>query len=174
MITGDPGTEAQVTNSGTDEDAVFDFVIPRGEPGGGGTPDVLATVDSTAQPTAAGSALVFTDNPLVSGTSISHTAGSPDVVIHQPGIYQVSFSGSFTADAGTTIPTTLLTTLNQNGAPVPGGTARHTFTATGETAELAFSVPFQVTAPPVNLNVVASEAGFTGTDLTLTVIRLGD
>ena len=174
MTTGDPGTEAQVTNSGSGEDAVFDFVIPRGEPGGGGIPEVLATVDPTAQPTAAGDALAFTDNPLVSGAAISHTAGSTDVVISQPGIYQASFSGSFTAAAGITIPTTLLATLNQNGVAVTGGTARHTFTATGETAELTFSVPFQVTATPATLNFVASGAGFTGRDLTLTVIRLGD
>ena len=49
VITGDPGTDAQVINSGNENDAIFDFVIPRGEPGGGGTPDVLATVDSTDQ-----------------------------------------------------------------------------------------------------------------------------
>ncbi len=40
VTTGDPGTEASVTNSGTSEDAVFDFVIPRGSPGGGGAPEV--------------------------------------------------------------------------------------------------------------------------------------
>lgn len=96
------------------------------------------------------------------------------MVISQPGIYQASFSGSFTAAAGITIPTTLLATLNQNGVAVTGGTARRTFTATGETAELTFSVPFQVTATPATLNFVASGAGFTGRDLTLTVIRLGD
>ena len=33
VITGEPGTQASVTNSGTDEDAVFDFVIPRGNTG---------------------------------------------------------------------------------------------------------------------------------------------
>lgn len=31
--TGEPGTDAEVTNAGTDTDLVLDFVIPRGEPG---------------------------------------------------------------------------------------------------------------------------------------------
>ena len=33
VTTGEPGSEAQVTNSGSENAAVFDFVIPRGEPG---------------------------------------------------------------------------------------------------------------------------------------------
>lgn len=36
VTTGAPGTNAQVTNSGTSSEAVFDFVIPRGQDGGGG------------------------------------------------------------------------------------------------------------------------------------------
>lgn len=31
--TGDPGTNANVINSGTDKDVILDFTIPRGEPG---------------------------------------------------------------------------------------------------------------------------------------------
>ena len=40
VTTGEPGSDAKVTNVGTATDAVFDFVIPQGEPGepgGGGT-----------------------------------------------------------------------------------------------------------------------------------------
>lgn len=33
VTTGEPGTNASVTNSGTENDAVFDFTIPRGDPG---------------------------------------------------------------------------------------------------------------------------------------------
>lgn len=48
VTTGEPGSEASVTNSGTVSDAVFDFTIPRGEKGekgegGGGT---SVTVDT--------------------------------------------------------------------------------------------------------------------------------
>jgi len=35
-ITGEAGTEARVTNSGTEKNAIFDFIIPRGETGESG------------------------------------------------------------------------------------------------------------------------------------------
>ena len=174
VTTGDPGTEASVINSGTDTDAIFDFVIPRGEPGGGGTPDVLATVDATAQPTNAGSALIFNDTPLVSGNSITHTAGASNVEIDQPGIYQATFHGTASVNTGTSIPATLTVRLNVNGSPVTGATATKTFTSSGEVTNLSFSVPFQVTAVPTTIEVVSDDAGFEMTDIALNVFRLGD
>ena len=174
VTTGDPGTEASVINSGTDTDAIFDFVIPRGEPGGGGTPDVLATVDATAQPTNAGSALIFNDTPLVSGNSITHTAGTSNVEINQPGIYQATFHGTASVNTGTSIPATLTVRLNVNGSPVTGATATKTFTSSGEVTNLSFSVPFQVTAVPTTIEVVSDDAGFEMTDIALNVFRLGD
>ena len=49
VTTGEPGTPAQVTNSGTQSEAVLDFVIPRGNTGasGAGTGDML---ESTYDP----------------------------------------------------------------------------------------------------------------------------
>lgn len=173
VTTGDPGTPAEVTNAGDENAAIFDFVIPRGADGGGGTPEVLATVDGAAQPTLAGGSLIFNDNPLVSGTTISHAAGSSDVVISQPGIYQAAFTGTFSADTGTAIPATLLVNLTLNGVNVVGGIARHTFTATGEASEITIHVPFEVAAVPANVSVTTSDTGFTAQDLTLTVVRLG-
>ena len=173
VITGDPGTDAQVINSGNENDAIFDFVIPRGEPGGGGTPDVLATVDSTDQSTSAGVALTFNETPLISGNAITHQAGSPDIQIHQPGIYQASFHGTASPEPNTTIPSTLLAQLYLNGAPVAGATANHTFTASTEAATMTFSVPFRVDGA-ATLQVGASQAGFLFDDIALTVIRLGD
>ena len=173
VTTGDPGTEASVTNSGTSEDAVFDFVIPRGEPGGGGAPEVLATVDTTPQPTLANGALIFNETPLVSGTAITHTAGSPDVQINQPGIYQAFFTGTVLIDAGTTIPSTLTVQLTLNGVPITGAVARHTFTASNEEVTLSMNAPFPVTGAGT-LEVVTSDAGYTFEDASLTVVRLGD
>ena len=174
VTTGDPGTEAQVNNSGTDEAAVFDFVIPRGEAGGSGTPEVLATVDSTSQATTAGGALTFSQTPLVSGTAITHQAGTTDVVISQPGIYQVAFQGTGAISAGTTIPGTLLVRLYLNGTQVTGAVSRHTFTATDGQSEVSFNLPISITSTPATLTVVANDAGYTLTDLSLTVFRLGD
>ena len=53
VTTGAPGSDAQVTNSGTNTDAVFDFVIPRGADGGGGggsTPTIAVGNVSTGNP----------------------------------------------------------------------------------------------------------------------------
>ena len=173
VTTGDPGTEATVTNSGTTEEAVFDFVIPRGKPGGGGAPEVLATVDTITQPTSANGALIFNETPLVSGTAITHTAGSPDVQINQPGIYQAFFTGTVLIDAGTTIPSTLTVQLTLNGVPITGAVARHTFTASNEEVTLSMNAPFPVTGAGT-LEVVTSDAGYTFEDASLTVVRLGD
>ena len=51
VVTGDPGTQASVSNSGTTSAAVLDFTIPRGEQGAqgevGATPDLsIGTVDT--------------------------------------------------------------------------------------------------------------------------------
>ncbi|WP_346026510.1 hypothetical protein [Beduinella massiliensis] len=174
VTTGAPGSDVQVTNSGDENNAVLDFVIPRGDPGGGGTPEVLATVDTATQASSAGGALVFNDTPLVSGTTISHTAGSSNVVINQPGIYQATFHGTASVDAGTPIPAELTVHLNLDGTPISGAVAHHTYTASTEVATLPMSVPFEVTTTPANLEVVADQAGFTFFDISFTVARLGD
>ena len=174
VTTGDPGTEAQVFNSGTDTDAIFNFVIPRGEPGGGGTPDVLGTVDTAAQIPAAGEALTFTTNPLISGTAITHQAGSSDVNIYQPGIYQAAFHTTMTANTGTTIPAQAAVQLYLNGTPIPGSATRYTFSSSTEVGTLSTNVPFQVAQTPSTLTVVVETDGFTVTDRALTVYRLGD
>lgn len=36
VVTGEPGTDAIVTNSGTESAAVLNFTIPKGETGAGG------------------------------------------------------------------------------------------------------------------------------------------
>ena len=47
VTTGAPGTSATVVNSGTSSAAVFDFTIPRGDPGSGsGTGDVVGPASS--------------------------------------------------------------------------------------------------------------------------------
>ena len=54
VVTGDPGTQASVSNSGTTSAAVLDFTIPRGEQGPqgevGATPDLAIGTVSTLEP----------------------------------------------------------------------------------------------------------------------------
>lgn len=61
VTTGPPGTEASVVNTGTENEAVLDFTIPRGEKGnpgssGGMTVDLIATLEEVKQNEAAGMA----------------------------------------------------------------------------------------------------------------------
>ena len=174
MITGEPGTDAQVINTGTETDAIFDFIIPRGEPGAGGPPEVLATVDSTPQQSTTGGALIFGETPLVSGYAITHQAGAPDVQILQSGIYQATFQGTVSVYGSPSIPATATVELYLNGTPVPGAIASHTFTSSNETTTRFFSVPFRVDAPPSTLEVVVNDSGFTFDNIALTVLRLGE
>lgn len=174
MTTGEPGTEAAVTNSGTAQNAVLDFVIPRGDSGASGTPDVLAAVDSAPQPSGAGLSLPINGNALLSGSVITHAANSPDIVITAPGIYQVQFNATAGVASGTSIPASVTVHLSVNGTANGGGVARHTFTATGEVATVAFSTPISVTSAPATLNFVTDQAGFILSDLSVTVFRLGD
>lgn len=174
VTTGDPGTDAEVTNSGTGENAIFDFVIPRGGPGTEGSPEVLTTVDSTRQSPTANTALVFNQNPLVSGSALTHAPGSAEVNIMEPGIYQAIFQSDVSVNTGTTIPSAFTVRLNENSTQVPGGIATHAFTSTDEIANLAFSVPFAVTAVTTIIQVIAEQEGYTFENLALTIIRLGN
>lgn len=173
VTTGEPGTNAEVINRGDTENAIFDFVIPRGEPGGGGTPDVLATVDSSGQNPAAGTPLYFSDTPLVSGGSIAHQAGSSDIQILQPGIYLLFFHASVAVRSGTVIPAALAIRSTLAGAAIAGATAAHTFTASREVSTVSFSAPFRATAAG-NVEVVVNDGDFIFEESTITVIRLGD
>ena len=61
VTTGPPGTEASVVNTGTENEAVLDFTIPRGEKGnpgssGGITVDLIATLEEVKQNETAGMA----------------------------------------------------------------------------------------------------------------------
>ena len=174
VTTGDAGTDAQVTNSGTAENAVLDFVIPRGETAKSITAQVLSAINPGSQSSEANTALTFPNNPLVSGTAITHQTGSPDVIINQPGIYQAVFHSTISAPSGASIPTTVSVQLYQNGTPVTGTTTRHTLTASNEIATISFNIPIQVTSAPVNLSVVIKESGINFSESTLTVGRLGD
>lgn len=63
VTTGEPGTDAAVTNSGTTGDAIFDFIIPRGNTGNGINSAVVAveyqaSESGTAIPTGAWSTTI--------------------------------------------------------------------------------------------------------------------
>ncbi|MDR3766729.1 MAG: hypothetical protein Q3Y08_06810 [Butyricicoccus sp.] len=172
--TGDPGTQASVTNSGTNQNAILDFVIPQGQPGTSTTPDLLSTNDVAPQPSTQNQALSFRQNNVTSGTSITHQTGSGQVTIQKPGIYQAFFSGVVGVPDGTSLPTSIGVSLQQNGTDIPGGAVNEVFSNSGESSGLSFSVPFTVSTTPTTLQVVPTQSNFQFSDLALTVLRLGD
>lgn len=126
VTTGDPGTNAQVTNSGTSSEAVFDFVIPRGQDGvGGGTGNPFNSVPITL--TAAGwegdnapytqtvnMEGVTADSPIIvspADTTSRANAGAAGVMLQGPGAGTLIF-------ICTTKPTA---DLNYNAGILAGG-----------------------------------------------------
>ena len=129
---------------------------------------------TAAQQAAAAYPLAFADTPLAFGNALSHPASTTDVTIAKPGIYLAIFHGSLMANAGIPLPASTTVQLELNNAPVPGAVSTHTFTTNNETATLALSALFQVTAAPATLRVVALNAGFTCNNIVLNVFHLRD
>ena len=163
-----------MTNSGTDQDAVFDFVIPRGESGGTAPPEFLTAYSTPAQPGTSGSALIFDRNASSNGTAISHTEDSPDIFIQQTGYYEISFHGTISPASGVDFPLSILLALQQNRAIVPGSGARHNFQTTTDTSNLAFSQIIEVNTATTTLNVVEEGGAILYDDISITVKKIGE
>lgn len=172
VIMGAPGSQVIIRNSGTPEDAIFDFEFPHAEPGV--SSNVLATIDSTNQSVPAGGSLIFNDNPLLQGYAINHNPGTSTIDILQYGVYQVSFHTSVGLNADIEVPATVVVHINQNGIQIPGAIGRHTFTSANEVSEINFSIPFRTEGFPSSLEVVVDNEGFNFIDTALTVARLGE
>lgn len=75
--------------------------------------DYAYIFNTTAQTVAAGEAVTFSGNGPLSGT-ITHTAGTAEIVIGNTGVYLINFYVAPTAEAQFTV--------YRNGAPTEGGT----------------------------------------------------
>ena len=174
VTTGDPGTQAAVTNSGTNQAAVLDFTIPRGSDGTTPTPVLLSSYSTPAQSGTSGAPLVFDKNALSYGNAISHTAGSSSFTINQPGVYAAAFHGSFSPVSGATFPQSVGASLTQNGSVVPGATSQYIFHTSAQTAALSFSTPVAVSSAPATLQVVGDGGNYLYSTIGLSIYRLGD
>ncbi len=174
VTTGAPGTEAAVTNSGTIQNAVLDFTIPQGSAGAAQPISLLSAYSSPAQSGASGSPLLFDQNGPAYGADLSHTAGSGTFTVNTPGVYAVSFHAALAPTAGAAYPLPIVTTLEQDGSTVPGGTALHTFQSDSDTANVSFSVPVTVATAPSTLQVVGSGGTYLYSAAGMTISRLGD
>ena len=174
VTTGDPGSSAQVTNSGTPQNAILDFTIPKGDTGSSAPVSLLSAYSTPAQSGSSGAPLIFDKNGLSYGSDISHTPGSSTFTVNTPGVYAVAFQGSFSPTSGTTFPQSVGASLQQNGSVVPGATSQYIFHTSAQTAALSFSTPVAVSSAPAQLQVIGDGGNYLYSTIGLSLYRLGD
>ena len=177
VTTGEPGTNASVTNSGTAQNAILDFTIPRGATGASSpttAPATLLTTDDPSQPTQTNGDLSFQNNNLLIGSAISHTTGSPSVLINTRGVYQATFKGTIGVSGGSSSSQSIALHLELNGNILPGSVIQESNLTSGRLTTSSCSVPFSVTSTPATLQAVSSASGFLVSTIALSVTRLGD
>lgn len=135
---------------------------------------LLTAVDTAEQTTAEDTAITFSTTPIIVGTSLSHADGSADFVVNEEGVYLVTFSSLVSPSQATSIPSTLVIRLLQDGVEVAGGVTQHVFLATGELNDMTFSIPVLVSGTPSTLTVSPDAAGFDLSNSTLSIVRIGD
>ena len=172
--TGAPGTNASVTNTGTENNAVLNFVIPAGATGASAAesrPSVLAVQDTTEQALTENTPVSFAVNLLQSGTDLTHAAGSNQITVETPGIYQAAFTAEVSPTGTATLPLTISLSLEQ------GTTILETSSTTMTTAEqsntLAWNIPFTVTAAPEVLQILSDGTDVILNRATLTINKIG-
>ena len=85
VTTGAPGTPAEVTNSGTAQNAVLNFTIPQGLPGTSQPVSLVSSYSTPSQPGASGTTITFDRNALSLGTDISAACGQLRREAEEPG-----------------------------------------------------------------------------------------
>lgn len=174
VTTGAPGTPAEVTNSGTAQNAVLNFTIPQGLPGTSQPVSLVSSYSTPSQPGSSGTPITFDRNALSLGTDISHTSGSDTFTINQPGVYSVEFHGVITPTANNTFPVNINTSLEVNGSVQPGASVPFTFQNATQSSEVSFTVPISVTDVPTTLQVAPFGGNYLADAVSMTVTRLGN
>ena len=101
VTTGEPGTQAAVTNGGTTAAAVLNFVIPRGAPGTNGKSAYQAAVEKG-----------YTGTEEEFNTALAGMQDAPFLPVTGGDVAAVNITGSLTTDGNITV--------NLNGCRVQG------------------------------------------------------
>ena len=163
-----------MVNSGTNQDAILDFTIPQGANGSAAPLQLLSAYSTPPQPGTSGGTLSFDKNSNVNGSAITHTEGSPDFSITEPGVYNASFNGALAPGSDSTFPLNLRVYLQQDGNPMSGASAIHTFQSASDTSTLSFSHPVSVSSTPSTLQIGVQGGNYLYSDNSLTINKLGD
>lgn len=116
--------------------------------------------------TTANTAIVFNTNKILTNNSVTHSAGSSNIVINAPGYYMVNLDLSGTI--GTTGSATIQ--LYADGVAIPDAIIENTFTAS-ENSNTSFSTIIKATPGATGNNVTLTV--IPSTELTLSNISLG-
>ncbi|CDA75964.1 collagen triple helix repeat protein [Clostridium sp. CAG:242] len=173
VTTGEPGTDAEVVNSGTSQNAVFNFTIPQGSSASQNL-DRFLTTNTPAQPIRTGEALSFFTNPLSLGDSVTHDPPSSNIVIQKPGVYLVSFHGTVGLPSTSSGPVPSLIYLTQDGKNVDGASVETSLNQGGSYTSVAFSIPIQINSVPSVLQVVSQQGNLVFSNISFSVVQLGD
>ena len=138
----------------------------------GGAAQALSAFSVPSAPVSDGGAVVFDVNAAVEGTAITHRAGSSDVVIGEEGTYYAQYSSTVLSVAGAAFPQTNLITFTLGGQTQSAGAAQLVFTASGQAQHVTTGLVFNVTDPPVTLNVISGGGTFIYSNATINVFRV--
>ena len=175
MLFRSPGSSATVTNSGDEKNAIFDFVIPKGDTGASALPPEFLTAYSTpAHPGTSGGALVFDKNGVTFGNAVTHTEGSTDFTLNETGYYCVSFHGTIASVKNTKFPVSILIYLQQQGTLVPGAAVSHIFHTSLENENIAFTQIIQVSGVPNTIRIIGEGENFLYAEIGIVIKKIGN
>ena len=183
VVTARPGAQAEVTNSGTPSAAVFDFVIPQGATGpqgiqgatgptGSADTQAVSAYSLPAAQVSDGGAVQFDMTATQSGTDVTHTAGSGDVTITQPGTYFVQYGATVAPTGAASYPVTGIVTLSVNGQTQSAGAGMVQFDAATPARPISAAAVLNVTDVPATVQVISSGGNFLYSNATINVFKV--
>lgn len=192
VTTAQPGAQAEVTNSGTPSAAVFDFVIPQGATGpqgirgatgpqgiqgatgptGSTDTQAVSAYSLPAAQVSDGGAVQFDVTATQSGTDVTHTAGSGDVTITQPGTYFVQYGATVAPTGAASYPVTGIVTLSVNGQTQSAGAGMVQFDAATPARQISAAAVLNVTDVPATVQVILNGGNFLYSNATINVFKV--
>ena len=137
---------------------------------------MLYTYSITAQTAASDSNLNFNVNSVLTGCTVSHSAGTSSIQLKRPGYYMVHFNAS----AAATATGDITVQLNGNGSAIPGAISTINSTAATDIGNLSFTAIVQVlpnccaiqSNSPLTLTVENTGVEATYSNAAITITRL--
>ena len=119
-----------------------------------------------------GGAVQFDVTAAQSGTDVTHTAGSGDVTITQPGTYFVQYGATVAPTGAASYPVTGIVTLSVNGQTQSAGAGMVQFDAATPARQISAAAVLNVTDVPATVQVISSGGNFLYSNATINVFKV--